>query len=128
MSQAAIEDVFETLAEKSRLTEDEKRAARELILLNPELLTAQYKDSTSLSEEAERYSKEGNSLVAENRYASAVKLALYEGKPDAAKKFLQKCLAANTSNNSAYELAKRNFDNVSEFVSDFYRKKTSSLK
>ena len=127
MSQANA-DVFETLVEKSRLTEDEKRAAKELVLLNPELLTAQYKDSASLSEEAERYSKEGNSLVAENRYASAVKLALYEGKREAAGKFLQKCLAANTTNKSAYELAKKNFENVSEFVSNFYKTKMDPVK
>lgn len=126
MSQASA-DPFEALAEESRLTDEEKRAARELVLLNPELLTAQYKDSDALSEEAERYSKEGNSLVAENRYASALKLALFEGNREAAKKFLQKCLAANTTINSAYEVARKNFETVSEFVLDFY-KKTGSLK
>jgi hypothetical protein len=127
MSQAGL-DAFETLAEQTRLSEDQKRAARELVLLNPELLTGQYKDSASLSKEAERYSKDGNSLVAENRYASAVKLALYEGNPEAAKKLLQKCLIANTTNNSAYELAKKHFDSVSEFVLAFYRSKAGSVK
>lgn len=127
MSQTTA-DPLTSLAEKSNLNEDEKRAARELVLVNPDLLISQYKNSMSLSEEAVRYQEEGNSLVAENRYASAVKLALHEGDPKAARKFLEKCIAANTTNNSAYELAMKNFDTVSKFVLDFYKTKAGSSK
>ena len=65
-------DLFESIAEKMKLNDDEKRAAAELILMNPDLLLAQYKSGKELSSEAERYEKDGNLLVAENRFASAL--------------------------------------------------------
>ncbi len=120
-------DLFQTIAEKLRLSEDEKRAAAELILLNPDLLLAQYKNSEALSSEAEHYAKDGNLLVAENRFASALKLALYEGNPNLAKKFVEKCLAMNQTKNSAYKIASNHFDSVTKCVIEFYKAKFGGL-
>ena len=118
-------DLFESIAEKMKLSADEKRAAAELILLNPDLLLAQYKNGKELSPEAERYEKEGNPLVAENRFATALKLALYEGKLDLAKKYLKKCVTLNQTNNSAYNIASSHFDSVSRVVMEFYKAKSA---
>jgi hypothetical protein len=121
MSEPAT-DLFRTIAQK--LNDEQKRAATELILLNPDLLVTLYKNSQSLLSEAERFINEGNMLVAENRLASAAKLALYEGNPDSAKKYLEKCLTVSQTNNSAYKIASSNFDAISQCVMEFYKAKS----
>ena len=115
-------DVLQNIAERLKLSDEQRRAAAELILLNPDLLIAQYKNSQSLSSESEQFISEGNMLVAENRLASAAKLALFEGNRDSARKYLEKCLTVNQTNNSAYKTASGNFDVVSQCVVEFYKK------
>lgn len=127
MSQTTTNDLFLTLTDRMKLNNEQKHAAAEMILLNPDLLIAQCKNSDSLSAEAEQYSKEGNRLVAENRFASAVKLALYEGKIDAAKRYLDNCVKLDQTHNSAYPLALRNFESISECVVEFYRTRSSGV-
>lgn len=120
-------DLFQSITERLKLTDDEKRAAAELILLNPDLLLAQYKNSKELSSEAESYEKDGNLLVAENRFASALKLALYEGNSDLARKYLEKCVKFNVTRNSAYKIASNHFDVVSKCVIEFYKVRSGSV-
>jgi hypothetical protein len=120
-------DLFLTLAERMKLTDEQKHTAAELILLNPDLLVAQCKSSDALSAEAEQYSKDGNQLVAENRFASAVKLALYEGKVEAAKRHLDSCVKLDQTHNAAYRSALRNFESISECVVEFYKTKSSGV-
>lgn len=116
-------ELFGTIAEKLQLGNEEKQAAAELILLNPDLLLAQYKSSLELFSEGERYARDGNQLVAENRFASAAKLALYEGDPDNAKKYLEKSVAIDQTKNSSYKIASNHFDSVSKCVLEYYKAK-----
>jgi len=119
-------DLFQSIADKRKLTEGQKRAAAELILLNPDLLIAQYKNSQGLSSEAENYANLGNTLVAENRFATALKLALYENDLDSAKRYLERCLSVDQTNNLAYKLTQDNFELVSECVIEFYKAESGS--
>ena len=127
MAQTVTTDLFQTLAERMKLNGEQKRAAAELILLNPDLLVAQYKNSQALSTEAEQYAKDGNLLVAENRYASAVKLALHEGTPDPAKVYLEKCVKLDLTHNFAYKTALNDFETISQCIVDFYKAKSSGV-
>ena len=115
-------DSFESIAEKLNLTEDEKRTAATFVLLNPDLLKTQYPNSKTLATTAEALLKNGNSIVAKNRFASAAKLALYEGDVSSGKAYLEK--AVSIDKGSSYGLALSNFDKVSKFVVEFYRSKT----
>lgn len=111
-------DPFETVAERLQLRADEKLLARNLILLNPDLLKAQYRESRGVASEGEDFSKTGNAIVSSNRFASAAKLALYEGDKDAAKKYLEK--AAELDKSSWYRKALQDFENISKCVREFY--------
>ena len=127
MAQTVTTDLFQTLAERMKLNGEQKRAAAELILLNPDLLVAQYKNSQALSTEAEQYAKDGNLLVAENRFASAVKLALHEGNPDPAKRYLERCVKLDLTHNFAYKTALKDFDAISRCILEFYKSKSSGV-
>lgn len=116
-------DSFESTAEKLELSEDERRTAATFVLLNPDLLKAQYPNSKTLATVAEGLLKNGNSVVAKNRFASAAKLALYEGDLASARAYLEK--AVSIDEGSSYGLALSNFDKFSKFVVEFYRSKTS---
>jgi hypothetical protein len=115
-------DSFESIAERLKLSEDEKRTAATFVLLNPDLLKAQYPNSKTLATTAEGLLKNGNSVVAKNRFASAAKLALYEGDLASGRAYLEK--AVSIDKGSSYGLALSNFDKVSKFVVEFYRSKT----
>lgn len=117
-------DRFETVTEKLHLRQEEKLLARNLILLNPDLLKAQYRESKGLASEGEDFSKRGNAIVSSNRFASAAKLALYEGDKDAAKKYLEK--AAALDKNSWYPNALKDFDNLSKCVREFYNSSSAA--
>jgi len=69
------------------------------------------------------FEKSGNLMVAENRYASAAKLALYENKADAAKRFLGKCVEIGKTGNSAYKVAQKKFDKIARSVREYYKEK-----
>ena len=125
MAQTVTTDLFQTFAERMKLNGEQKRAVAELILLNSDLLVAQYKNSQALSTEAEQYAKDGNLLVAENRFASAVKLALHEGNPDPAKGYLEKCVKLDLTHNFAYKTALKDFDTISHCILEFYKSKSS---
>ena len=96
-------------------------------MLNSDLLQAQYKNSKALSVEAETLTKNGNLVVAENRFASAAKLVLYEGDAGQAKKYLAKCIQVKQTKNSNYESVSDNFDTVSACVMKFHRAKLGSV-
>jgi hypothetical protein len=119
-------DLFQSITEKLKLDDEQKRVAAELILLNPDLLQAQYKNSEALSLEAEDLTKNGNLAVAENRFATALKLALYEGDPTQAKKYLTECIKVNQAKNSIYKTVSDNFDSVSKCVVEYYRTKSGN--
>ena len=101
------------------LTEEERRAASSLILLNPNVLIAQYKNSKALAAEAETYSKAGNSLVAKNRFESAAKLALYEKDLPVAKAYLEKALVIEKD--PPFDIALSHFHNIARFVAESYK-------
>lgn len=126
MAQTVTTDLFQIIIDRMKLNDEQKRAVAELILLNPDLLVAQYKNSQALSTEAEQYAKNGNLLVAENRYASAIKLALHEGNADAAKGYLEKCVGLDLTHNFAYTIALRDFNTISQCILEFYKAKSSS--
>ncbi len=119
------DDPFQGIAEKMGLTEEARRAAASLVLLNPDLLTTQYKNSKTLASEGEDYDKKGNLPVARSRFASASKLALYEGDADSAKKYLQKAVSIDKTY-PGIGSALSDFDSVSKAVIEFYRDKYSS--
>jgi hypothetical protein len=119
-------DLLDSIAAKLRLDDKQKRAEAELILLNPDLLLGQYKNSETLSIEAETLAKNHSLLVAENRFATALKLALYEGDLTQAKKNLTKCLKLNEAKNSIYKTVSEEFELVTECVQEFYRVKSGS--
>jgi hypothetical protein len=125
VSQTAT-DHFDSITAKLKLDDNEKHAAAELILLNPELLLEQYKNSDALSAEAESLKEKGNLVVAENRFATALKLALYEADPAKAKKYLAKCLKLNQANHAVYKTVSDNFDAVSKCVLESYRAKSGT--
>jgi hypothetical protein len=114
-------DSFESIAEKLNLSEDERRTAATFVLLNPDLLKAQYPDSKTLATTAEGLLENGNSVVAKNRFASAAKLALYEGDLASGRAYLEK--AVSIDKGSSYDFALSNFDKVSKFVVEFYKSK-----
>ncbi len=116
---------FQGIAKKMELTEEARRATASLVLLNPDLLTTQYKNSKTLASEGEAYAKKGNLPVARSRFASASKLALYEGDPDSAKKYLQKAVSIDETY-PGIGSALSDFDSVSKAVIEFYRDKYSS--
>jgi len=119
-------DPFDSIVAKLKLDDEQKHAAAELILLNPDLLLEQYKNSEGLSIEAETLTKNHNLVVAENRFATALKLALYEGDSAQARKYLTKCIKVNQAKNSIYKTVSEDFDVVSECVLKFYRAKSGS--
>ncbi len=105
------------------LTEEERRAASSLLLLNPDLLTAQYNNSKALASEAESYAKAGNAAVAKNRFESAAKLALYEGNLESAKTYLEKAVAMER--NSSFSIALNHFASISKYVVESYKGKSA---
>ena len=107
------------------LSEDEKRVASALVLLNPDLLMTQYPTSEALASEAESYATKGNVIVASNRFASAAKLALYEGDLSSARKYLEKTVTMDKS--SSFPIALTNFDIVSKCVVEFYKSKSGRV-
>jgi len=127
MAQTVTTDLLQTLTDRMKLDDQQKRAIAELILLNPELLVNQYKNSQALSTEAEQYAKDGNLLVAENRYASAVKLALHEGNIQSAKRYLEECAKLDLTHNFAYKTALNDFETISQCIVDFYKAKSSGV-
>ncbi len=104
------------------LSEDEKRVVSSLILLNPDLLTAQYNNSKALASEAEGYVKAENLAVAKNRFESAAKLALYEGDLVSAKGYLEKAVAMEK--NSLFGVALSKFADLSKYVVESYKSKS----
>ncbi len=118
MSQGS-NDPAETTAQE--LAEDERRVVSSLMLLNPDLLTAQYHDSKALASEAESYAKAGNSAVAKNRFESAAKLALYEGNLESAKTYLEKVVTMER--NSPFSAALNHFASISKYVVESYKSK-----
>lgn len=120
MSQVEVSAV----AEKLGLTDEERRAANSLVLLNADLLKAQYSTSEGIAAEGETLAGNGNKIVASNRFASACKLALYEGNTGSAKKYLERAVAMDTSSPSL-GVALSRFDSVSKCVVEFYRSKSS---
>lgn len=104
------------------LTEEERRAASFIILLNPDLLISQYKSSQALASDAENYAKAGNSAVAKNRFESAGKLALYEGNLESAKTYLEK--AVTMEKNSLFSVALNHFASISKYVVESYKLKS----
>jgi hypothetical protein len=119
-------DPFDSITAKLKLDDKEKDAAAELILLNPELLLGQYKNSDALSKEAEGLTENRNLVVAENRFATALKLALYEGDAAKAKKYLARCLKLDQANHTVYKTVMDNFDTLSKCVLEFYRAKSGT--
>lgn len=117
-------DLFQGIADKMGLKEEARRAAASLVLLNPDLLTAQYKNSKALASEGEDYVKKDNLPVARSRLASASKLALYEGNLDSAKKYLQKAVGIDKTY-PGIGSALSDFDSVSKAIIEFYRNKYS---
>jgi hypothetical protein len=115
---------FNSVAQKMSLNEDMKQLAATLILLNPDLLIAQYSKSNALATDAEELLKNGNSIVAKNRFASAAKLAFYEGDPSSAKRHLEKVVSIDQA--SAYGTVLSNFNDFSKFVDEFYKKKAGT--
>ncbi len=118
------DDPFQSIAGKMGLTEEARLAAASLVLLNPDLLTAQYKNSKALASEGEDYAKNGNVPVARSRFSSASKLALYEGDLDSAKKYLQQAVGIDKTYPGIGN-ALNDFDSVSKAVIEFYRNKYS---
>lgn len=118
MSLKSINPTQDTVQE---LTEDERRAVSSLVLLNPDLLTAQYHTSSALASEAESYAKAENSPVAKNRFESAAKLALYEGDPVSGKLYLEKAVAIEK--NSAFGYALSHFERIAKYVVESYKSK-----
>jgi len=116
---------FESIAEKLKLSEDKKRAAATLVLLNPDLLVAQYPNSKAIASAAEDLLKNGNSVVAMNRFASAAKLALYEGDQASAKAYLEKVVSIDKG--SSFGVVLSNFSDFSRFVDEFYKSKTGRV-
>jgi len=116
---------FGNIAEKLKLSEDKKRIAATLILLNPDLLIAQYPNSKALASTAEDLLKNGNSVVAKNRFASAAKLALYEGDPTSARAYLEKVVYIDKG--SSFSVVLSNFGDFSTFVDEFYKSKTGRV-
>ena len=119
------EDFFESIAEKLKLSEDEKRVAAALVLLNPGLLVSQFPNSKALASAAEDLLKNGNSIVAENRYATAAKLALYEGDAASAKSYLEKVVSLDKG--SSFGVVLSNFSDLSRFVDEFYKSSTGRV-
>jgi hypothetical protein len=101
------------------LSEEERRVVNSLILLNPDLLTAQYKNSKGLASEAETYVAAGNLVVARNRFESAAKLALYEGDSESAKAYLKK--SVELAKESSFSIALNDFHKISTFVVESYK-------
>lgn len=118
-------DSFQSIAEKVNLRADEKHVATMLVLLNPELLTQQYPNSKALASVADELLKKGNSIVAGNRFASAAKLAFYEGDSNSAKAYLEK--AVSIDKGSSYDIVLRNFSNFAAFVGEFYKTKAGRV-
>lgn len=121
MSQLGIV-TLENIAEKIGLSQEEKIAVNSLILLNPEIMKTQYPTSEALATEAERYSGEGNKIVASNRFESAAKLALYEGNTSASRKYLEK--AVEMGRGSPFDVALSSFDKIAKCVVDYYKNRT----
>ncbi len=117
MSQGSS-DTLQAMA--SELKEEEKRVIHSLILLNPDLLTTQYKNSKGVATEAESYLKAENPVVAKNRFESAAKLALYEGDLTSAKAYLAK--AVGLDRNSPFSAVLNDFGRVSRYVVESYKK------
>ena len=119
------QESFESIAAKLALNEEKKQVAATLVLLNPDLLIAQYPNSKAIASAAEDLLKNGNSIVAKNRFASAAKLALYEGDPVSAKKYLERLVSIDQS--SPYGSVLSNFDDFSRFADEFYKKKAGRM-
>ncbi len=119
MSQGSVDPLQTTDKE---LSEDERRVVSSLVLLNPDLLTAQYNNSKVLASEAEGYAKAENLAVAKNRFESAAKLALYEGDLVSAKAYLEKAVAMEK--NSSFSVALSSFANISKYVVESYKNKS----
>ena len=124
VSQLGVDSLL-SVAEKMGLSEDERRVASVLVLLNPDLLMTQYPTSEVLASEAESYAKKGNVIVASNRFASAAKLALYAGDLSSARKYLEKTVTLDK--NSSFAIALTNFDSVSKCVVEFYKSKSGRV-
>jgi len=114
---------LESIAEKIGLNEKEKVAVNSLILLNPEIMKTQYPTSDALAAEAQRYSEDGNKILASNRYESAAKLALYEGNISGSKGYLEK--AIEMGRGPPFDTALNGFDKVAKCVVDYYKNRTA---
>ncbi len=113
------EVTLDSIAKKLELTEEEKNAVNSLVLLNPEMMKAQYATSKELATEGENYAKEGNKAVAGNRFESAAKLALFERNVPGSRKFLEK--AVELGRGSPFDVALKSFDKIASCVEDYYK-------
>ena len=116
-------DSLTAIADRLNLTENEKSLVTRLVLLNPDLLKAQYPNSQALASQAKELSENGNSAVSTNRYVSAARLALYEGDAALAQKYLES--AASVEKDSWYAVGPESFSRVSNCVLEYYKSKTA---
>lgn len=118
-------DPLAAIAERLNLTENDKSLVTRLVLLNPDLLKAQYPNSQALASQAKELSENGNGAVSTNRYASAARLALYEGDVASAQKYLE--LAASMDKDSWYAVGPESFSKVSNCVLEYYKSKMAPV-